>query len=124
MPDAPAEVRALYRRHVRGNSLFRNRGDGRFEDKTIEAHAAMGRWAWSSDALDFDSDGWEDLYVVNGMLTRKASPKRAASLRAEAGAAGGTISRASSGGRSWPARRSRASRARRTTMRGARSTSS
>jgi Flp pilus assembly protein TadD len=30
----------------------------------------MGRWAWSSDALDFDSDGWEDLYVVNGMLTR------------------------------------------------------
>ena len=31
---------------------------------------SMGRWAWSSDALDFDSDGWEDLYVVNGMLTR------------------------------------------------------
>ena len=72
MPDAPAEVRALYRRHVRGNSLFRNRGDGRFEDKTIEARAEMGRWAWSSDALDFDSDGWEDLYVANGMLTREA----------------------------------------------------
>ena len=33
----------------------------------------MGRWAWSSDALDFDGDGWEDLYVVNGMLTRDAS---------------------------------------------------
>ena len=31
----------------------------------------MGRWAWSSDALDFDSDGWEDLYVANGMLTRE-----------------------------------------------------
>ena len=31
----------------------------------------MGRWAWSSDALDFDNDGWEDLYVVNGMLTRE-----------------------------------------------------
>ena len=70
MPDAPAEVRALYRRHARGNSLFRNRGDGRFEDETLEARAEMGRWAWSSDALDFDSDGWEDLYVVNGMLTR------------------------------------------------------
>lgn len=70
MPDAPPEVRALYRRHARGNSLFRNRGDGRFEEKTLEARAEMGRWAWSSDALDFDSDGWEDLYVVNGMLTR------------------------------------------------------
>ena len=75
MPDAPAEVRALYRRHARGNSLFRNRGDGRFEDVTLAARAEMGRWAWSSDALDFDSDGWEDLYVVNGMLTRESGPE-------------------------------------------------
>lgn len=72
-PDAPPEVRALYRRHARGNSLFRNRGDGRFEERTLDARAGMGRWAWSSDALDFDSDGWEDLYVVNGMLTRDRS---------------------------------------------------
>jgi Tfp pilus assembly protein PilF/peroxiredoxin len=71
LPDAPPDVRALYRHHARGNSLFRNRGDGRFEDKTIEAGAEMGRWAWCSDALDFDSDGWEDLYVANGMLTRE-----------------------------------------------------
>jgi Tfp pilus assembly protein PilF len=70
MPDAPPDVRALYRRHVRGNSLFRNRGDGHFEDKTLDAHVEMGRWAWSSDAFDFDNDGWEDLYVANGMLTR------------------------------------------------------
>ena len=75
MPDAPAEVRALYRRHARGNSLFRNRGDGRFEDVSLAARAEMGRWAWSSDALDFDSDGWEDLYVANGMLTRDAEPR-------------------------------------------------
>jgi len=71
MREAPPDVRAALRRHVRGNSLFRNLGNGRFEDRTIEAHAEMGRWAWSSDALDFDSDGWDDLYVVNGMLTRK-----------------------------------------------------
>ena len=70
MPDAPADVRALYQRHARGNGLFRNRGDGTFEDTTVPARAAMGRWAWSSDAIDFDSDGWQDLYVANGMLTR------------------------------------------------------
>ena len=75
MPEAPADVRALYRRHARGNSLFRNRGDGRFDDVTLEARAEMGRWAWSSDAFDFDSDGWEDLYVANGMLTRDAGPQ-------------------------------------------------
>ena len=75
MPEAPAAVRELYRRHARGNSLFRNLGDGRFEDATLPARAALGRWAWSSDALDFDSDGWEDLYVVNGMLTRESGPE-------------------------------------------------
>jgi Tfp pilus assembly protein PilF/peroxiredoxin len=71
MPDVPADVRALYRRHARGNSLFRNLGDGRFEDESLEARAEMGRWAWSCDTLDFDSDGWEDLYIANGMLTRE-----------------------------------------------------
>jgi Tfp pilus assembly protein PilF/peroxiredoxin len=81
MRDAPPDVRALYRRHVRGNSLLRNLGNGRFEDKTLEAHAEMGRWAWSSDALDFDSDGWDDLYIVNGMLTR-ATPSGGGAPRA------------------------------------------
>jgi Tfp pilus assembly protein PilF len=74
MPDAPPDVRALYQRHARGNALFRNLGQGRFEDVTVPARAAMGRWAWSSDALDFDVDGWDDLYVVNGMLTRQDGP--------------------------------------------------
>jgi Flp pilus assembly protein TadD/peroxiredoxin len=74
MRDAPPDVRALYRRHARGNSLLRNIGNGRFEDTTLDAHAEMGRWAWASDALDVDSDGWEDLYVANGMLTRKTDP--------------------------------------------------
>jgi Tfp pilus assembly protein PilF/peroxiredoxin len=69
-PDAAPEIRDVYRRHARGNSLFRNRGDGTFEDVTLQAGAEFGRWAWSSDAFDFDSDGWEDLYIVNGMFTR------------------------------------------------------
>jgi Tfp pilus assembly protein PilF len=69
-PDAPQDVRDLYRRHARGNSLFRNRGDGTFEDVTLGARAEYGRWAWSSDAFDFDNDGWQDLYIANGMFTR------------------------------------------------------
>jgi Tfp pilus assembly protein PilF/peroxiredoxin len=73
MPEAPEAVRALYRHHARGNSLFRNRGDGTFEDVTLPARANMGRWSWSTGALDLDSDGWDDLYMVNGMVTRASS---------------------------------------------------
>ncbi len=62
-------VRALYQRHARGNSLFRNLGDGRFEDVTLSAGVEMGRWAWCSNFLDFDNDGFDDLYVVNGFIT-------------------------------------------------------
>ena len=40
MPDAPPEVRALYRRHARGNSLFRNRGDGTLRGR--DARGARG----------------------------------------------------------------------------------
>ena len=86
MPDAPAEVRELYRRHARGNSLFRNQRRRHVRGRdACAARAEMGRWAWSSDALDFDRDGWEDLYVVNGMFTREDADR--------------TTSTASSGGR-------------------------
>jgi tetratricopeptide (TPR) repeat protein len=67
--DAPAPVRALYRKHAMGNSLLRNNGDGTFRDATMAAGVAMGRWAWSCDAWDFDHDGFLDLYVVNGMVS-------------------------------------------------------
>ena len=69
-PDAPSNIREIYRHHVRGNSLFHNQGNGTFADVTLQAGAEFGRWAWSSDAFDFDNDGWQDLYIVNGMFTR------------------------------------------------------
>ena len=66
---APEDIRAQYRRHARGNSLYRNLGTGRFEDTGQQAGVAMGRWAWSSDFWDFDHDGFADLYVTNGYIS-------------------------------------------------------
>ena len=67
--QAGRDVRSMYRKHAMGNSLFRNRGGGHFEDVTASSGTGMGRWAWSSDAWDFDHDGFADLYVVNGMVS-------------------------------------------------------
>ena len=67
--DAPEKIRALYRRHARGNALYRNRGDGTFENVAQNAGVEMGRWSWSSDFWDFDHDGFADLYVTNGYIS-------------------------------------------------------
>ena len=69
--NAPQETRSLYHKHAMGNSLFRNplRKGGAFEDETGTAGVGIGRWAWSSDAWDFDHDGFPDLYIANGMVT-------------------------------------------------------
>src|ERR1700730_13119045 len=68
------EVRSRYQKHAMGNSLLRNRGSS-FEDGTNSAGVGMGRWAWSSDAFDFDHDGFPDLYVANGMVSGPSRPK-------------------------------------------------
>jgi tetratricopeptide (TPR) repeat protein/peroxiredoxin len=67
--NAGEAARALYRKHAMGNSLFRNRGDGNFEDVGSRSGTTMGRWSWCSDAWDFDHDGFADLYIANGMIS-------------------------------------------------------
>ena len=86
---SPPGVRAYYQKHAMGNSLFRNL-EKTFEDTTASAGVGIGRWAWSSDAWDFDHDGFADIYVVNGMIS-------APSLGPEAPALPGNSSRQSSG---------------------------
>ncbi len=65
----PENIRSLYRRHMAGNSLYRNQGDGKFQNVAPLAGVEMGRWSWSTDAWDFDHDGYPDLYVANGYIS-------------------------------------------------------
>jgi Flp pilus assembly protein TadD/peroxiredoxin len=67
--QAPQNIRELYQRHARGNALYRNQGDGTFQNVGRQAGVEMGRWSWSSDFFDFDHDGYPDLYVANGYLS-------------------------------------------------------
>jgi hypothetical protein len=55
-------------RGLRGskNILYENRGDGTFADVTSKAHIdrTNGHFAFSVSTLDFDDDGWPDIYVA------------------------------------------------------------
>jgi hypothetical protein len=48
------------------NLLYRNRGDGTFEDVSGSSGIASvtGRYSMTAAAADFDKDGWTDIYVA------------------------------------------------------------
>ena len=61
------------------SALFRNRGDGTFEDVTEVAGVAnSGRWGASAAWFDYDRDGNLDLFVCNYAELSFDAPKRCA----------------------------------------------
>ncbi len=48
------------------NTLYHNLGNGRFKNVTAAAHIdrTMGHFCFSVSPLDFDNDGWPDIYVA------------------------------------------------------------
>ena len=72
--DSPQDVRALYQKHAMGNSLFRESRCHVRRQVRRSSGVGMGRWAWSSDAFDFDHDGFPDLYIANGMVSGPSRP--------------------------------------------------
>ncbi len=74
----PPEKRGIFQRLARGNTLLRNHGPSTgpgagsgvsFRDESVEAGVTMGRWAWGSNFVDLNNDGWEDLVIANGFVT-------------------------------------------------------
>ena len=55
-----------------GNNLFENQGAGKFKDVTAEVGGFGGGWAWGGGFIDFDNDGWEDIYTPNGFISGKS----------------------------------------------------
>ncbi len=49
-----------------GNRLYRNTGDGTFEEVSEAAGVQLGYWGWGACFSDFDNDGFLDIFHVNG----------------------------------------------------------
>jgi len=47
------------------HGLFRNRGDGTFEDVSVGSGLARRGYPMGACAADYDNDGWTDLYVTS-----------------------------------------------------------
>jgi enediyne biosynthesis protein E4 len=59
----------LYRTSLSGAVLLHNNGNGTFSDATARSGAGNpGGWGVSSAFVDFDRDGWLDLFVGNYLL--------------------------------------------------------
>ncbi len=68
-PSGAGVASSEYRGHTKGNSLYRNRGDGTFDYAGSEQGVEMGRWSWAGDGFDFDLDGVPEILVTAGMIT-------------------------------------------------------
>ncbi len=52
------------------NMLWHNNGDGTFLDVSRETGTCDTDWGWAAKFADLDNDGWDDLFVVNGLRSR------------------------------------------------------
>jgi len=70
-PNSSAKDNVL-KKLAAGNNLYENLGDGRFRDVTAEVGGFSGGWAWGGGFIDFDNDGWEDIFTPNGFISGKS----------------------------------------------------
>jgi hypothetical protein len=60
-------------RTVKGNALYLNDGKGKFTDVSEATNTNPFGWFWGSTMFDYDNDGRQDIYAVNGWITSKST---------------------------------------------------
>lgn len=60
-------------RTVKGNALYLNDGNGKFSDVSEATNTNPFGWFWGSTIFDYDNDGRQDIYAVNGWITAKST---------------------------------------------------
>ena len=71
MPEATPDSDVL-KKLAAGNSLFENLGNGVFRNVAQKAGGFRAGWAYGGGLFDFDNDGWEDAFSVNGFVSGKS----------------------------------------------------
>ncbi|MGV6811856.1 MAG: FG-GAP-like repeat-containing protein [Brevirhabdus sp.] len=61
-----AQVDALPPQVLRSNVLLVPGDDGHFRDEAESWNLHVGGWSWDTKIADFDNDGDQDIYIVNG----------------------------------------------------------
>jgi uncharacterized membrane protein YraQ (UPF0718 family) len=62
----PAELDQSIHQILRRNVLLSPKGDGTYEEVAEAQGLEVGGWSWDVKIADFDNDGWQDVYIVNG----------------------------------------------------------
>ncbi|MDA1275625.1 MAG: CRTAC1 family protein [Verrucomicrobia bacterium] len=55
-----------------GNRLYFSASESKFEQTAMSETIARSGWSWGCGALDFDNDGFPDVYVANGLESRQS----------------------------------------------------
>ena len=52
--------------YIWGNALYRNRGNGKFEEVS-DRLGVENYWPWGVSVGDINADGWDDVFIASGM---------------------------------------------------------
>ncbi|MGH9804697.1 MAG: CRTAC1 family protein [Candidatus Acidiferrales bacterium] len=55
-----------HEKFIFGNALFRNLGEGKFEEVS-DARGVENYWPWGPSIGDLNADGWDDIFIASGM---------------------------------------------------------
>jgi len=61
------KYRSSFHYQILQNCLQLNNGNGAFQEVAHMSDAAATDWSWGALIFDFDNDGWNDIYVCNGI---------------------------------------------------------
>ena len=65
-PMSPAFFPRGKQGYIFGNSLFANRGGGRYADVS-DSVGAENYWPWGPSVDDLNADGWDDIFIASSM---------------------------------------------------------